>query len=96
MSLTKDGSVAVTILQAIIFIQFGLCVAITILTTVGISFGYPVASHYLMALLQALVAIPGKKIFRHLHVEIGKLGFFCKILRICQHFFQIDKCETNQ
>lgn len=59
MSLTKDGSVAVTILQAIIFIQFGLCVAITILTTVGISFGYPVASHYLMALLQALVAIPG-------------------------------------
>ncbi|PIC50951.1 hypothetical protein B9Z55_001651 [Caenorhabditis nigoni] len=57
MSLKKESPV--TILQAIIFIQFGLSFSITILTTIGIAFGYPVASYYLMALLQALVAIPG-------------------------------------
>ncbi|CAL2030471.1 unnamed protein product [Caenorhabditis brenneri] len=59
MSLKKEAPSSVTVLQAVIFLQFGLCFSITVLTTIGIAFGYPVASHYLMALLQVIVAVPG-------------------------------------
>lgn len=59
MTLNKEAPGAVTLLQAVIFLQFGASFFITVMTTVGISFGYSVASYFLMALLQVLVAIPG-------------------------------------
>uniref|UniRef100_A0A1I7UIY8 MARVEL domain-containing protein n=1 Tax=Caenorhabditis tropicalis TaxID=1561998 RepID=A0A1I7UIY8_9PELO len=69
MSLKNETPGSVTILQAIVFLQFGICFGITVFTTIGLAFGYPIASFYLMALLQVIVAVPGI-VFVALHQNI--------------------------
>uniref|UniRef100_A0A8R1HT16 Uncharacterized protein n=1 Tax=Caenorhabditis japonica TaxID=281687 RepID=A0A8R1HT16_CAEJA len=59
MSLNKEPPSAVALLQIVIFLQFSASFLIVVLTTVGLSYDYPVAKYYLLALLQMIVAIPG-------------------------------------
>ncbi|CAI2312018.1 unnamed protein product [Caenorhabditis sp. 36 PRJEB53466] len=97
MSLNKDAPSAVTLLQAIIFLQFGASFFIVVLTTVGIAFSYPVASYYLMALLQVVVTIPGiVHIALQGNIWVAIYITFQLVTAVCEIYWLIYMIFDNQ
>uniref|UniRef100_A0A8R1E3P7 Uncharacterized protein n=1 Tax=Caenorhabditis japonica TaxID=281687 RepID=A0A8R1E3P7_CAEJA len=96
MSLNKEPPSSVALLQVVIFLQFSASFFIVVLTTVGLSYDYPVASYYLLALLQVIVALPGV-----VHILIQGITFaaiyiaFQLVTAACEIYWLVYMISTN-